>query len=102
MTQAPLAGIRIIDLSELLPGPFATQACADLGAEVIKIERPGTGDGARALSPGMFAAMNRGKRSLCLDLKQPAGRAALRRLAALAAALVGGYRPGVTRPLGLD
>jgi crotonobetainyl-CoA:carnitine CoA-transferase CaiB-like acyl-CoA transferase len=102
MVQAPLAGIRIIDLSELLPGPFATQACADLGAEVIKIERPGTGDGARALSPGMFAAMNRGKRSLCLDLKQPAGRAALHRLAAQADVLIEGYRPGVTRRLGID
>jgi len=102
MTNAPLAGVRIIDLTELLPGPYATQLFVDLGAEVIKIERPGTGDGGRALSPGMFAAVNRGKQSLCLDLKQDAGRAVLHQLAAQADVLIEGYRPGVTKRLGVD
>jgi crotonobetainyl-CoA:carnitine CoA-transferase CaiB-like acyl-CoA transferase len=102
MTHAPLAGVRIIDLTELLPGPYATQLFVDLGAEVIKIERPGTGDGGRALSPGMFAAVNRGKQSLCLDLKQDAGRAVLHQLVAQADVLIEGYRPGVTQRLGVD
>lgn len=96
------AGIRVIDLTELLPGPYATQLFVDLGAEVIKIERPGIGDGGRALSPGMFASVNRGKQSLCLDLKQKAGRAVLHQLAAQADVLIEGYRPGVTQRLGVD
>jgi crotonobetainyl-CoA:carnitine CoA-transferase CaiB-like acyl-CoA transferase len=100
--NAPLTGVRIIDLTELLPGPYATQLFVDLGAEVIKIERPGTGDGGRTLSPGMFAAVNRGKYSVCLDLKQDAGRAVLHQLAAQADVLIEGYRPGVTQRLGVD
>lgn len=102
MINPPLAGVRIIDLTELLPGPYATQLFVDLGAEVIKIERPGIGDGGRALSPGMFASVNRGKQSLCLDLKQEAGRAVLHQLAAQADVLIEGYRPGVTQRLGVD
>ena len=102
MTNAPLAGVRIIDLTELLPGPYATQLFVDLGAEVIKIERPGIGDGGRALSPGMFASVNRGKQSLCLDLKQDAGRAVLHQLVVQADVLIEGYRPGVTQRLGVD
>lgn len=102
MMPAPLAGVRIVDLTELLPGPYATQLLVDLGAEVIKIERPGVGDNVRALSPGMFASVNRGKRSLCLDLKHDEGRAVLRRLATRADVLVEGYRPGVVKRLGID
>ena len=102
MMPAPLAGVRIVDLSELLPGPYATQLLVDLGAEVIKIERPGVGDNVRALSPGVFASVNRGKRSLCLDLKHDEGRAVLRRLATRADVLVEGYRPGVVKRLGID
>ena len=59
--RAPLAGLRVLDLSELLPGPYATSLLADLGAEVVKVERPG-GDNARAIVPDMVEALNRGKR----------------------------------------
>jgi crotonobetainyl-CoA:carnitine CoA-transferase CaiB-like acyl-CoA transferase len=98
---APLVGLRILDLSELLPGPYATSLLADLGAEVIKVERPG-GDNARAIVPDMVEALNRGKRSICLDLKSVGGRAVLDCLAARSDVLVEGFRPGVTRRLRVD
>ena len=66
-----LSGIRVLDLSRLLPGPFATLYLAQLGAEVIKIEEPGTGDYARQM-PGLFEQVNRGKKSVVLDLRQAA------------------------------
>jgi len=72
----PLAGLRVLDPSELLPGPYATSLLADLGAEVVKVERPG-GDNARAIAPDVVEALNRGKHSICIDLKTEAGRAAL-------------------------
>ncbi len=97
----PLAGLRVLDLSELLPGPYATSLLADLGAEVVKVERPG-GDNARAIVPDMVEALNRGKRSICIDLKTEAGRAVLRSLAERSDVLVEGFRPGVTRRLGVD
>jgi len=75
-----VAGLRVLDLSELLPGPYATSLLADLGAEVVKVERPG-GDNARAIVPDMVEALNRGKRSICIDLKTEPGRAVLRQLA---------------------
>jgi CoA:oxalate CoA-transferase len=99
--RAPLAGLRVLDLSELLPGPYATSLLADLGAEVVKVERPG-GDNARAIVPDMVEALNRGKRSICIDLKTEAGRAVLRQLAERSDVLVEGFRPGVTRRLGVD
>ena len=68
---APLSGIRILDLSRLLPGPFCTLYLAQLGAEVIKLEEPRGGDYARTLSPAMFELVNRNKSSQCLDLRQP-------------------------------
>lgn len=98
---APLSGIRILDLSELLPGPYATQVLADLGADVLKVERP-QGDSARTMLPGLFAAVNRRKRSLVLDLKTEKGRTQLHRLAKAADVLVEGFRPGVTARLGVD
>ena len=88
---APLAGIRVLDLTRVLAGPWATQLLADFGAEVIKVERPGTGDDTRAWGPpyvgdgrmsAYFLSANRGKRSVTLDLGQTAGRDLLRRLAA--------------------
>ncbi|MDP1692730.1 MAG: CoA transferase [Burkholderiaceae bacterium] len=99
--SAPLAGLRVLDLSELLPGPYATSLLADLGAEVIKVERPG-GDNARAIVPDMVESLNRGKRGICIDLKTDAGRAVLRRLAERSDVLVEGFRPGVARRLGVD
>jgi alpha-methylacyl-CoA racemase len=89
MIGAPLAdalrGIRVLDLSRLLPGPFLTMVLADMGADVIKIEDPRVGDYMRAFPPakggmsGRFLAVNRGKRSLALDLKAPAGTRACSR-----------------------
>ncbi len=96
----PLAGIRVLDFTELLPGPFLTQSLVELGAEVLKVERPPAGDNARRLSPALFASVNRGKRSLCADLKDEAARAAVRALATTADVLVESYRPGVIERLG--
>lgn len=98
----PLAGITVIDFSELLPGPFFTQSLAELGARVIKIERPPGGDNARHMGPGIFEAVNRGKRSLLADLKDEAQRAEVRALVATADVVVESYRPGVMARLGLD
>lgn len=100
--SAPLAGIRVLDFSELLPGPFLTQQLAELGADVLKVERPPHGDNARRVGPALFAAMNRGKRSLLADLKDVAQRDAVLQLADAADVLVEGYRPGVMQRLGLD
>jgi crotonobetainyl-CoA:carnitine CoA-transferase CaiB-like acyl-CoA transferase len=100
--KPPLAGIRIVDFSELLPGPFLTQNLCELGAEVLKVERPPRGDNARSLGGGVFGAVNRGKRSLLADLKDPDQRERVRTLVRDADVLVEGYRPGVMARLGLD
>ncbi|HEX9049025.1 MAG TPA: CaiB/BaiF CoA-transferase family protein [Anaeromyxobacter sp.] len=103
----PLAGVRVLDLTRLLPGPFATWILADLGADVVKVEDPRGGDWLRSLPPlrgeqsDAYHALNRGKRSLALDLRDPAGAAALRRLAARADAVVESFRPGVMDRLGV-
>jgi len=98
----PLAGIRVLDLSRLFPGPYATLVLSDLGADVVKVEDPEPGDYLREISPGMFAALNRGKRSIVLDLKGGAGVAQLRRLCARADVLVESFRPGVLERLGFS
>jgi crotonobetainyl-CoA:carnitine CoA-transferase CaiB-like acyl-CoA transferase len=95
-----LNGMRIIDLSRLLPGPFATQTLADLGAEVIKIEEPKHGDPGRRLGKDMFARLNRNKRSLTLDLKSDEGKAVLTDLLKGADAVIESFRPGVMDRLG--
>ncbi|TDY23004.1 crotonobetainyl-CoA:carnitine CoA-transferase CaiB-like acyl-CoA transferase [Paraburkholderia sp. BL6665CI2N2] len=95
----PLEGIRILSLAEQYPGPFATLVMADLGADVIVVERPPAGDPARQL-PDFHAALNRGKRSVGVDLKTDAGRAALRELIASADVLMEGFRPGTMARLG--
>jgi len=103
-----LQGVRVLDLSRLLPGPYATLVLADLGADVVKVEDPDLGDYLRSLPPltsggaggGMFAALNRGKRSLSLDLKAPGGAALLLRLAGKVDVIVEGFRPGVLARLG--
>lgn len=99
---APLAGLRVLDLSELLPGPFMTQSLVELGADVIKIERPPHGDPMRRAAPALFTAVNRGKRALPADLKTEAGRAAVLALADGADVMVESFRPGVIARLGLD
>jgi CoA:oxalate CoA-transferase len=102
----PLAGIRVIELANLIAGPLCATLLADMGADVIKVEPPG-GDMARALPPiehgasASFAALNRNKKSLVLDLKRPEGREALLRLAATSDALIEAYRPGALDKLGL-
>ncbi len=104
--RPPLAGLRVLDLTRLLPGPLATRHLADLGADVVKIEDTGEGDYARAMGarPGedsvFFRLVNRNKRALRLDLKHPAGAAVFRRLAETADAVVEGFRPGVMDRLG--
>jgi alpha-methylacyl-CoA racemase len=103
----PLSGIRILDLTRLLPGPFATLVLADLGADVVKVEDPGGGDWLRHLPPvrgeqsEAYHALNRNKRSMVLDLRSPAGAAAFRRLARRADAVVESFRPGVLDRLGV-
>lgn len=94
----PLAGIKVLDLTRLLPGPLCAQHLADLGADVIKIEDRGRGDYAR---PALRRLVNRNKRALRLDLKRPEGVALFRRLARSANAIVEGFRPGVMARLGL-
>jgi crotonobetainyl-CoA:carnitine CoA-transferase CaiB-like acyl-CoA transferase len=102
-----LRGIRVLDLSRLLPGPFLTMVLADMGADVVKVEDPRVGDYLRAFPPakggiaGRFLAVNRGKRSLALDLKAPAGRDAFLRMAARADVVVESFRPGVMDKLGV-
>lgn len=96
----PLAGIRVLDLSSLTPGPFATVMLAELGAHVVKVERPG-GDPLRAMLPTTFENLNRGKAGLTVDLKQPADRDLLLDLAAGADVFVEGFRPGVADRLGI-
>jgi crotonobetainyl-CoA:carnitine CoA-transferase CaiB-like acyl-CoA transferase len=96
----PLHGIRVLDLTRLLPGPFCTRLLADQGAGVVKVEDPTAGDYARHISPEIFNAMNHGKRSIILDLRQDSGRSALLRLAPRFDVLVEGFRPGVLGRLG--
>jgi crotonobetainyl-CoA:carnitine CoA-transferase CaiB-like acyl-CoA transferase len=108
MSAALLAGVRVLDLSRLLPGPMCTLYLADLGADVIKIEDTGAGDYARGLDapPGtvgaFYRAVNRGKRSAALDLKHAEGRAAFMALARTAHVVLESFRPGVVRALGVD
>lgn len=110
--RLPLQGVRVLDLSRLLPGGFCSQMLADFGAEVIKIEDTGLGDYVRLMPPycdgpddtarsALFLALNRNKRSVSLDLKAEAGRDALRRLARDADVLLESYRPGVLDRLGV-
>lgn len=106
MTQ-PLAGVCVLDFSTLLPGPLATLLLAEAGAEIIKIERPGAGDEMRSYAPKFgpssvnFALLNRGKRSVAIDLKAPDALARLRPLLLRADVVLEQFRPGVMDRLGL-
>lgn len=103
-----LAGIRVVDLSNFLPGPYLSLEMADHGAEVIKVEQPGEGDPGRhiGLADGphtvFFRNLNRGKKSVVLDLKTEAGRARLLQLADSADVFIESFRPGVAQRLGMD
>lgn len=108
--MGPLHGVRVLDLSRLLPGPYATFLLAQLGAQVDKVEDPKGGDYARWYPPlvddppqsSIFRALNRGKRSVTLDLKRPEAKEALGYLLRRADVLVDSFRPGVLERLGLD
>lgn len=103
-----LEGLRVLDLSSFLPGPYLTLALADHGAEVVKIEQPGGGDPGRQIGPAdgeatvFFRNLNRGKKSVVLDLKTDEGREALLELCESADVFVESFRPGVVRRLGVD
>lgn len=107
----PLDGIRVLDLSRVLAGPWCTQQLADLGAEIIKVERPGTGDDTRRWAPpwlegtdesAYFLAANRGKYSVCVDFSQPEGQDLIRQLAFEADVLVENFKIGGLANYGLD
>jgi crotonobetainyl-CoA:carnitine CoA-transferase CaiB-like acyl-CoA transferase len=114
--MGPLAGIRVLDLSRILAGPWATQMLADLGAEVIKVERPGAGDDTRSWGPPWLAdsqgaataesayylSANRGKRSVTIDFTQPAGADLVRQLAGHSQIVVENYKVGSLARYGLD
>ena len=103
-----LQGIRVLDLSRLLPGPFLTMILADMGADVVKVEDPRVGDYLRALPPakggmaGRFLAVNRGKRSMSLDLKAPAQRDAFLKMVEQADVVVESFRPRTARRFGVS
>ena len=113
--SGPLSHVRVLDLSRILAGPWAGQVLADLGADVIKVERPGAGDDTRAWGPpflkdssgkptsdaGYFLAVNRGKRSVSLDLSKPEGQELVRRLAAKCDILLENYKVGTLAKFGL-
>ena len=112
----PLAHIRVLDLSRVLAGPWAGQVLADLGAEVIKVEKPGVGDDTRGWGPpflkdrngkdtsdaAYFFTTNRGKKSLTLDIAKPVGQDIARRLAAKSDILLENYKVGGLKRYGLD
>jgi crotonobetainyl-CoA:carnitine CoA-transferase CaiB-like acyl-CoA transferase len=107
-SSLPLDGVRVLDLTRLLPGAYATSLLVGLGADVVKVEDPRGGDGLRVMPPytasgesGVFVALCRGKRSVALDLKNPEGVAVLVALVARADILVDSFRPGVLDRLGL-
>jgi crotonobetainyl-CoA:carnitine CoA-transferase CaiB-like acyl-CoA transferase len=108
VTPGALSGLRVLDLSRILSGPFATMTLADLGADVIKVEQPGTGDDTRQWGPpfqgdqaAYFLSVNRNKRSLAVDLKSAGGLAVVRELAAGSDIVVENFRPGTAARLGL-
>jgi crotonobetainyl-CoA:carnitine CoA-transferase CaiB-like acyl-CoA transferase len=107
--DAPLAGLLVADLTQNVAGPTCTQILGDLGAEVVKVERPGRGDDARAWAPpywgeesATFMSVNRNKRSLAVDVKQPDGRTIVERLVSRADVFVQSLRAGAVSELGLD
>ncbi|MBC7734813.1 MAG: CoA transferase, partial [Bacteriovorax sp.] len=112
----PLSGIRVLDLSRVLAGPWAGQLLADLGADVVKVERPGAGDDTRAWGPpylkdeagndtgeaAYYLCANRNKRSLTIDMAQPEGQALIRQLAQQSDVLLENFKQGGLKQYGLD
>ncbi|MER7970452.1 CoA transferase [Streptomyces sp. NPDC096080] len=109
MSTGPLEGLLVADFSRVLAAPYLTMLLGDLGADIVKVERPGTGDDTRGWGPPHHRgdatynlSVNRNKRSVVLDLAQPEGRSAARRLATRADVLIENFRPGTMARLGLD
>src|SRR6185437_13519524 len=114
--QGALDGLRVLDLSRVLAGPWASQLLADLGADVVKVERPGTGDDTRAWGPpwlndaddestgesAYYLCANRNKRSITIDLSQPDGQRLVKQLAGKADVLIGNFKVGGLSQYGLD
>ncbi len=98
---SPLAGVKVVDFSMFVPGPFCTSALADLGAEVTKVESIG-GDPGRSYIPAQFRMENRNKRSIAVNLKAPEAAALVERLVKQADIAIEGFRPGVAKRLGID
>ncbi|XP_010784104.1 succinate--hydroxymethylglutarate CoA-transferase-like [Notothenia coriiceps] len=105
---APLHGLRVLDLTRVLAGPFASMILGDLGAEVIKVERPGAGDDTRSWGPpfvgsesAYFLSVNRNKKSICVDMKNPRGASVIKELAAVCDVLMENFLPGKLSSLGL-
>ncbi|MCL5289860.1 MAG: CoA transferase [Firmicutes bacterium] len=104
----PLEGIKVLDLTKLLPGPFCSMILADFGAEVVKIEQPGKGDYVRRYPPfnkgfgSIFLALNRNKKSLSINLKEPAAKEIFYRLVQNADVILEGFRPGVAKKMNID
>ena len=107
VASGPLVGLRVLDLGTRIGAPFAATLLADLGADVIKVELPGQGDFMRTIGPFengyslFWAVEGRGKRSVTLDLRKPAGQALLRRLVPLADVVVENFQPGTLESWGL-
>ena len=106
VTAGPLAGLRVLDLTEHMAGPFCSMILADMGAEVLKLERPGKGDSSRAMGDGsernmFFRYINRNKKGITLDYKQPEGKSLFLRLVKDVDVLVENYRPTVMKRAGL-
>jgi alpha-methylacyl-CoA racemase len=100
MGSGPLAGVRVVEIAGIGPGPFCAMMLADMGAEVLRIDRSGAADLGLPVEP-RFSVLHRGRRSVAMDLKQPAAIDAVKRLVARADALIEGFRPGVMERLGL-
>lgn len=104
----PLANVRVVDLTRVLAGPYATMVLADLGAEVIKVEMPGVGDEARGVGPfykgesAYFMSVNRGKKSITVNAKSDEGVRIIRRLAEISDVMIENFRPGTIARFGLD
>ncbi|MGQ0651898.1 MAG: CaiB/BaiF CoA transferase family protein [Betaproteobacteria bacterium] len=101
MNWLPLDGVKVVDFSMFVPGPYCSSMLADLGAEVIKVEPP-RGDPGRGYVPAQFHTENRNKRSLALDLKKPEAAAVVEKLVRHADVVIEGFRPGVVKRLGID
>ena len=109
MSALPFEGVRVLDLSRIIAGPNCTMQLADMGAEVIKVEVPGSGDDSRRMKPPevggeghFYLAFNRNKKSIAIDMKTDAGRDLVLKMAASSDVFVENFRPGVAKRLGVD